>query len=278
MNVVRGCLSSLISLVILASSPAAATAQSGRIITDRITCTRGSIVLEPLARLGDAEGPGAIGTLHTATRDSRGRFYVVSRETSFQIQVFDASGRYRQTIGSRGQGPGEYQRVSAVLVRPGDTLEVLDPRQSRRTVLGPDYKVVEWTPFRLSLRHNGVTRLGDGRLVIATMVPTEERGRFPLHLVDSASILLSFGPEAPEMQSGDDRRPERSLATTVDRKGFWSVSQREYFQDTVIEVIDPARGVLIASRRVPQFLHSFVDPATALSRTESADGVPRVQV
>jgi len=69
--------------------------------------------------------------------DAQGNVYVVDMG-NFRIQKFDSSGRYLQTIGRQGQGPGEFElplnlwfddATGSMLVRSHVTsIDILDPR------------------------------------------------------------------------------------------------------------------------------------------------------
>ena len=65
--------------------------------------------------------------------DSKGRIYVKDRRRA-DVRVFDASGQYVTTIGSRGEGPGEMQRIAGIHVDGQDRLTVSDPLLARFTI------------------------------------------------------------------------------------------------------------------------------------------------
>lgn len=55
-----------------------------------------------------------------------------------EIRLFDGDGTYRSTLGSKGEGPGEFQSPSALGLMAGDTLAVYDRRSRRVTRFAPD--------------------------------------------------------------------------------------------------------------------------------------------
>ena len=62
-----------------------------------------------MATLGSAEGTISPGDFQTGvTRDSRGRYYLAPTVDLAVMAVYDSNGRFLQTIGRQGQGPGEY--------------------------------------------------------------------------------------------------------------------------------------------------------------------------
>lgn len=58
------------------------------------------------------------------------KYYVLDRRKTASIQVYSADGRYVNSIGSRGQGPGEYAEPTDFDVR-GDRVFVLDQYNTR---------------------------------------------------------------------------------------------------------------------------------------------------
>ena len=74
------------------------------------------------------------------------------------IKVFDSHGKYKLTIGRRGQGPGEFQNVGRQAFLPDGKLLVLDSTQMRTTLFSAEGEFLESFPWRESL----------GRLYVAT--------------------------------------------------------------------------------------------------------------
>ena len=60
--------------------------------------------------------------------DSAGNFFVSDRQ-NHRIQKFDKDGNYLQTIGRKGQGPGEFGRSCTVFLDPNDKIYVRDSRR-----------------------------------------------------------------------------------------------------------------------------------------------------
>ncbi len=65
--------------------------------------------------------------------DSKGRIYVKDRRRT-EVRVFDASGQYVTTIGSRGEGPGEMRDIIGIHVDDQDRLIVADHMLARFTI------------------------------------------------------------------------------------------------------------------------------------------------
>jgi hypothetical protein len=96
--------------------------------------------LEEELRIGAIEGDpdyqfGAIGLIAV---DSHDRMFVMDAMAQ-HVKVFSSDGRYEQTIGGPGSGPGEIgQAAVALYIGPGDTLIVPDLGNQRINRYAPD--------------------------------------------------------------------------------------------------------------------------------------------
>lgn len=59
-------------------------------------------------------------------------------EQGAEVRLFGPDGQYRGTLGSKGDGPGEFRSPIALVSLPGDTIAVFDPVPRRITRFGPD--------------------------------------------------------------------------------------------------------------------------------------------
>ena len=60
-----------------------------------------------------------------------GRFYVAPTYTSGEIAIFDRDGGYAGSLGRRGQGPGEFGRITKLIFDPVGQLHVFEgPRHT----------------------------------------------------------------------------------------------------------------------------------------------------
>ena len=59
------------------------------------------------------------------------------------IKVFDPNGKYKLTIGRRGQGPGEFQSISHQAFLPDGRFLVMDSRQKRTSLFDSSGKFLE---------------------------------------------------------------------------------------------------------------------------------------
>lgn len=88
---------------------------------------------------------------------------------SGEIHRIGADGSVVGSWGRRGEGPGEYQRIEALLLR-GDSIFVSDGRLGRVTVLSPDGDVRTEQLMAGTFLHRASAILADGRVLL---VPDE---------------------------------------------------------------------------------------------------------
>jgi hypothetical protein len=91
---------------------------------------------EPILEVGLASGAIAY-ELHWVTgavRLSDNRI-ALANSGSREIRFFDLAGGYQGSVGGEGEGPGEYQLLSAIWPAEGDSLAVWDDRAKRVTIL-----------------------------------------------------------------------------------------------------------------------------------------------
>jgi hypothetical protein len=87
---------------------------------------------DPVLRIGHAIGDAAreLHTVSGATRRADGRIAVALGGVG-EVRLFDRDGQYLQTIGRRGDGPGEFDRATWVVERSDGVLQVWDHLSSR---------------------------------------------------------------------------------------------------------------------------------------------------
>ena len=142
--------------------------------------------------IADDEQAGAeclfAGPRHVAT-DAEGKIYVVDRNDQ-EIRVFSPSGAYRETLGSAGQGPGEFLGLSAIAIDQvsGDVV-VADGRQRRFTVFSGKDRSPDTIPYQIEpLWIKQLHPVGQGMLVVGLgpdADPTRLRPTSMVHLVSS---------------------------------------------------------------------------------------------
>lgn len=146
--------------------------QEGTVITYRVLPGEASaaVAQAPTLDLGASGAPAELFSRIATVRRQRSGHIVVANRAPAELRVFDRDGRYVRTIGREGQGPGEFQDISDVVVRRGDSLVVLDRRQRRFTFLRPDGGYVSSfnfdPPFSTSLYNASIGALDDGTVLV----------------------------------------------------------------------------------------------------------------
>lgn len=94
--------------------------------------------LVPEVSIGALDGPEEylFGSIWSIAVDGDRNVYVFD-EQAHDIRVYDATGAYVETLGGRGEGPGEFSRAEAMALLPDRRLVVRDPGNQRVQVFGP---------------------------------------------------------------------------------------------------------------------------------------------
>lgn len=175
-------------------------------------CSDCEVPLREVVRIGDRDGPGALGRFDAVARaDSRGRHFVTWSTTS-HILVFDAAGNFIRQVGREGDGPGEFRRPFGIVVGPADSLYVFDNRTNRLTVFDPDLQIARM--------HNVVhvpgidlLALDRGGFVMDSDIRTRELAGLPHHVLDAeGGIIASFGSLTREVGPGFQHNLSRVIA------------------------------------------------------------------
>ena len=156
--------------------------------------------LVPEVSIGELDGPEEylFGRIWSIAVNDDGTVYVLDQQAQ-HVRVFDSLGVYLETLGRRGEGPGEFTRAEAIAVLPDGRLIVRDPGNQRVTVFGPGPgETAEW-------RYNASTY---------TLSPlyTDTRGRTYLlagdlsRVDDFAMQIIVLGPDGTPL----DTLPEPS--------------------------------------------------------------------
>jgi hypothetical protein len=152
------------------------------------------------------------------------------------LLVFEPNGKYRETIGRKGQGPGEYTAISQVFVLPGDSIRLDDTRNGRYTILSPEYRVVRTSPYPIA-HYLSTILFPDGFAVTTKTLRTPQEVGLPLHRVNPAGeIVRSFGADTPIYRTGMSNVFKRFLAPSS-APGQFHAAQ---FQAYVVERWDTA--------------------------------------
>ena len=155
--------------------------------------------------------------------DSKGRIYVKDRRRA-DVRVFDASGQYVTTIGSRGEGPGEMQRIDGIHVDGQDRLIVSDQMLARFTIftdLGNSHETKAFEVER-TIYPTPILSLEDDFVLKYVKLTDEPLGTRPtLHLHDIelnwlgsfAQLGNLFNLDIPFQRSRSRKRDALKVAT-----------------------------------------------------------------
>lgn len=103
--------------------------------------------LVPEVAVGRLDGPEEylFGRVTSIAVDDSRRVYVLDDQAQ-HVRVYDSEGVYLETLGGRGEGPGEFTRAESMAMLPDGRLVVRDPGNLRVQVFGPGPgERSEWT-------------------------------------------------------------------------------------------------------------------------------------
>jgi hypothetical protein len=203
-----------------------------------------------LFRIGGPADPDRLEGSLLMARDSRGRFIAYRNGRS---QVFDSTGKYLQSFGNLGEGPGEYRLIRKLQVTAGDTIRFLDTRNARITVLSPEFEVIETMPLAVGAFNEGV-RLPSGMWIIDAAIRTEDRVGFPLHaLADDGTISRSFGALTPVFRADAPGLNRRHPAAAGEDR-VWAAHDQQY----LVELWDTAGNLLRSLKRDVEWFRPWI--------------------
>lgn len=167
---------------------------------------------EPTVMIGMANGPAEylLSRVRDVQRLADGRLILVDGGSS-ELRIFDADGRFEQTIGRSGEGPGEFRWPEWIRVLPGDSLLVYDSQLQRVSLFSPDHRHIRST--NLGEAGKPIGAFADGTLLVEIVEDGEEMElglvRDPLLFVRSSqggeildSLARTPGRERVQLDAG----------------------------------------------------------------------------
>jgi len=139
--------------------------------------------------------------LVTLAVDSEENIFVLDRG-NFRIQRFDKIGSYLQTIGGRGQGPGEFEDPMSIHVDLKDNIYLCDVRRRNLHVFEKDGKFKETIRLTRSLFF-GLGISEKGNILAQTFFYSQEESTEDVVLMDTKGKVIkrivSYPSETPPM-------------------------------------------------------------------------------
>jgi len=153
-------------------------------------------------------------------RDGR---IAVANQGSSEIRFFDPSGQRVRTVGRKGSGPGEFERIAAFEMGAADSLLIFDQATRRLSVMAPGGEVVRSGFVRLGSGTEATAMVGamaDGRIVVKATGSGESMTKSGL--VRDSTELQVIGPDGSTAAVG--RFPGREALLQVETRGGEVVS------------------------------------------------------
>lgn len=199
-------------------APAPSRAQDAR---PEPRCAECRFAFDSLTTLGATEGDGALRTGPAAiVEDADGRFVVAQRVENEPARVFAPDGSFVATIGTIGDGPGEYRSIGA-LSATEEAIHLYDEGTQRISTVDLNLELQGTIPLRGFAVMDAVA-LGPGLHVVNMIVPGGPSGGHALHLVnDEGEIIRSIEPF--DSRDGDPFAHFRHVFRPEGGDGFWSV-------------------------------------------------------
>lgn len=168
-------------------------------LSGAVTCADCKITMDTVVTLGGLYDQGAevISWGAEVAIDPSGRILVAARRSA-EIFVFDSVGQLLRTVGRRGQGPGEYQRISHINVGP-QYVHVFE-YNTGRTLLDHDFGFVRKDRFPGQFLQSHVTETEE--VVVAGNLPSLAAAGHLLHLVSPSGGIRSYGADEESVYRG----------------------------------------------------------------------------
>ena len=138
----------------------------------------GEATLVPEITIGMLDGPEEylFGRIWSLAVNDDATVYVLDRLEQ-HVRVFDSLGVHLETLGRRGEGPGEFTSPEAIAVLPDGRLAVRDPENQRVTVFGPGPgETAEWGYTGGAGTRSPLYTDARGRTFLLASTPARERG------------------------------------------------------------------------------------------------------
>ena len=149
--------------------------------------------LVPEVSVGERDGPEEylFGSVLSIAVDPAWNLYVLDRH-AMHVQVYDSMGTHLETLGRRGEGPGELARAEAIAVLPDGRLLVRDPGNGRVQVFGPGPRELDQWPYNPGNTYTMAPLYTDAQDRVFLSAKDLSREDFTMHLI----VLGTDGTQA----------------------------------------------------------------------------------
>jgi hypothetical protein len=115
---------------------------------------------------------------------------IVADDGTDEIRIFSADGAYLRTVGRKGDGPGEFQRLDQVFALPGDSILAYDYWVGRLTVFSPEGRVARVNALTGAYRPRPIVMLDSGGFVGRSTDLTSYTDRPGIHRMRSPIVRI----------------------------------------------------------------------------------------
>jgi hypothetical protein len=188
---------------------------------DKGPCTD-CVVFEEFLHLGGTEeSKDVLVPTNRGHVDTMGRIWLGQYRD--MVKVYSSSGTYIQTVGTRGEGPGEFTHPNHFIPLADGGMLIGDPAQGRLSRFSSELTFLD--SRRIPAGVSQIAELPGGEFVVNMSLATADGMGDPLHITSGDTVLRSFG--SPSVGVIDPRRMTRKIAT--DSRGtIYSVPPDEY--------------------------------------------------
>ena len=194
--------------------------------------------LVPEVSIGELEGPDEylFGTVGSIAVNDDHTVYILDTQAQ-HIRVFDSTGTYIETLGRRGEGPGELSHAEAIALLPDGRLVVRDPANMRVQLYGPGPGETDEWGYRASTDYTDEPMYTDSRG--RTLLVSRDQSR-----TDFVWQLVFLGPDGTPLdtlpQPSIDFEPPTLKAEYTTGNSSSSVSTPVPFSPTFAWALHPS--------------------------------------
>lgn len=182
------------------------SADSSELIVDSVpSCPTCLVDTVRLGSFGSPKDSVLMMSLPELAVDNRGLIYATPIDRAGNdILVFDRQGTLRRVLGRQGDGPGEYRRVVALEIGPGDSVYIAHDG-GRMSTFAPDGAAVRSSASKV-FGMRTLLPMPNGNVFVSGTSLSPDGSGLPVHVYSSnGEELQSFGSVSHEIPSSSRR-------------------------------------------------------------------------